>query len=400
MKSKGTVIVGGFIGILPAGGVTWDYIQYVLGFKKMGFEVIYLEDTRLYPIYQEANQRWNDSSPVIANLMRIMEGFGLGNNWIYRDEVTGKSYGMDMMLFSAACKRADFFVNVSCSTVMRDEYANIPCRILIDSDPMFTQIQMVSEQSFTSTEGKLMSLVHAHNHHFTFGENIADEKCKIPKTGINFIPTRQPIVLDYWRYSVPNPNARYTTIMNWSAGKNLQYGGEQWGQKDLEFHKIAEVPLNCKNQDFEISVSKSNGGLSEIERAFFSSKRWNLIEKQEASGNEQRYQSFISNSKAELSVAKQTYVKAKTGWFSCRSACYLATGRPVVLQDTGWSKYYTSGIGLFAFKTEEEAIDALKKIEGDLINQSKAARQIAEAYFDSNLVLNTMLKTVQMAIAN
>ena len=146
--SKGLVIIGGFIGILPAGGVTWDYIQYVLGFKKMGFEVIYLEDTRLYPIYQSSNHAWNDSKPVIKNLMAIMERFGLGDSWIYRDEVTGESFGMDDDLFKLACKRTDLFINISCSTVMRDEYAAIPNRILIDTDPMFTQIQLSTNQSF------------------------------------------------------------------------------------------------------------------------------------------------------------------------------------------------------------------------------------------------------------
>lgn len=398
MIHKGTVIIGGFIGILPAGGVTWDYIQYVLGFKKMGFEVIYLEDTRLYPIYQKADQKWNDSKPVINNLMQIMERFGLGNSWIYRDEVTGNSYGMDMKLFLAACKRADFFVNISCSTVMREEYAQIPNRILIDSDPMFTQIQLATEQSFTSETCNLKQLVNEHNYHFTFGENIKQKNCLIPDVGVDFIPTRQPVVLDYWDYSVAPLSGSYTTLMNWSAGKKLHFQGEAWGQKDMEFSKIKEIPSILANKTFDISVSKAGGGLTDDEKSKFNKNGWNLIETDRASGDEIQYQQFIHNSKAELSVAKHTYVKAKTGWFSCRSACYLASGRPVIAQDTGWSKYYTTGIGLFAFTNSEEAIGAIEKIESDLVNQSKAARQIAEAYFDSNKVINGLISAVSTSV--
>ena len=397
MKSKGTVIVGGFIGVLPAGGVTWDYIQYVLGFKKMGFEVIYLEDTRLYPIYQKANERWDDSRPIIRNLMTIMERFGLGNNWIYRDEVTGSSYGMDMMLFQAACKRADFFVNISCSTVMRDEYAQIPNRILIDSDPMFTQIQLVTGQSFTEEQSSIKSLISSHNHLFTFAENIKDEKCLIPQSGFSFLPTRQPIALDYWPVKPINADAPFTTLMNYSLGKTLVYDGQRWGQKDLEFQKIKKLPEALAKEKFEIAVTKTGGSLTDDEKAIFESHKWKLINPDNASGDELIYQDFIQASKAEISVAKHTYVKAKTGWFSCRSACYLASGRPVITQDTGWSKYYTTGIGLFSFNTLEEAKEAVELVSRDLKSQSDSARQIAEAYFDSTKVLSDMLNKISVA---
>ena len=186
--------------------------------------------------------------------------------------------------------------------------------------------------------------------------------------------------------------------MNWSAGKKLHFQGEAWGQKDMEFSKIKEIPSILANKTFDISVSKAGGGLTDDEKSKFNKNGWNLIETDRASGDEIQYQQFIHNSKAELSVAKHTYVKAKTGWFSCRSACYLASGRPVIAQDTGWSKYYTTGIGLFAFTNSEEAIGAIEKIESDLVNQSKAARQIAEAYFDSNKVINGLISAVSTSV--
>jgi hypothetical protein len=330
--------------------------------------------------------------------MKIMERFGLGNQWIYRDEVTKQSYGMDDKLFLAKCSSADFFVNISCSTVMRDEYRTIPNRILIDSDPMFTQIQINSEESFNEKDNSLKDLAAEHNHHFTFGENINSEKCRIPDTGFNFKPTRQPVSLDYWPFEPLKPESALTTLMNWSAGKRLIFEGESWGQKDIEFNKIKNIPPHFLNEKFDIVVNKTGGELSDEEKKIFSDHNWNLIDSSMASADERLYQQFILNSKAELSVAKHTYVKANTGWFSCRSACYLASGRPVIAQDTGWSRYYTTGVGLFAFSNQEEAMQAIELVNADLKSQSEAARQIAEAYFDSNKVLSNLLDAVEAPV--
>ena len=135
------IIVGGFIGVMPVGGVTWDYIQYPLGFSLLGHNVYYIEDTRLYPIYQKPGSNWDDCSASVEHLQKVMDHFGLKEKWAYRDEASGKCFGMTKEKIKEICKTADVFINISCSTFLRDEYLQIPARVLIDTDPMFTQIQ-------------------------------------------------------------------------------------------------------------------------------------------------------------------------------------------------------------------------------------------------------------------
>lgn len=387
------IIVGGFLGLLPAGGVTWDYVQYPLGFAELGHDVFYIEDTRYYPIYQKAGSDWNDSSSCVAYLQSVMERFGMSERWAYRDEASGKCFGLSEETVKEIARTADVFVNVSCSTVMRDEYGKIPARVLIDSDPMFTQVQYLSGQSFTPGAASMRGLVDAHNYLFTFGENIDATDCRIPTGSLNWRPTRQPVCLDYWKADLPDKNGALTTLMNWAAAKNIVYDGEEWGQKDVEFRKFIRLPKAVPDVKLTVAVGQTgNTGrdafpIDEVER-----NGWQVLNPDVCAGNSVDYQNFIKESLGEFSVAKQTYVKARTGWFSGRSACYLAAGRAVITQDTGWSRYIPTGGGLFSFEQKDAAIEAIKQVTGEPEKHSRAAREIAEEYFDSRKVLQAMLK--------
>lgn len=387
------IVVGGFIGLLPAGGVTWDYVQYPLGLQLMGHDVYYLEDTRLYPVYQTAGKAWDDASDSIRHLQSVMQYFDMADRWAYRDEASGKSYGLTEAQIKDICRTADVFLNVSCSTVIREEYRNIPCRILLDSDPMFTQIQYETEQTFTPGAAGLQQLVAAHNYFFSFGENIGQEDCLIPIGRIDWKTTRQPICLQYWDLQRTTEVApkRITTLMNWSAGKVLDYQGSTWGQKDVEFAKILEIPPQFPDYSFGIVVNQTGGKSSTFPEAALSDQGWQVLDPKREAGNWITYQQFLHGSFAELSVAKETYVKGRTGWFSCRSACYLACGVPVVCQDTGWSRNLPTGNGLFAFSDKEEATAALQRIIAEPEQQARGARAVAEDYFDHSLVLQDLL---------
>jgi hypothetical protein len=280
---------------------------------------------------------------------------------------------------------------------LRDEYLNIPARVLIDSDPMFTQIQYSSQQMFTPGEpGGLQKMVNAHNHLFTFGENIGAADCRIPNCNLTWHTTRQPICLDYWKESplTGTVTASFTTLMNWTAAKSLVYNNESWGQKDIEFKKFLGLPQLVNEARFSAIVNQTGGTTHTFFKEDIEKAGWKILDNESSAGNWMQYQEFIDNSLAEFSVAKETYVKAKTGWFSCRSACYLAAGRPVVTQETGWSKYLPSGSGLFAFSDMREAIEAVKKIIAEPSSQMKAARAIAEEYFDSKKVLQSLLNKI------
>src|SRR5688572_14538651 len=189
----------------------------------MGHDVYYIEDTVQYSRFQSEGQSWDDASNSIAYLQNTMTQFGLKDRWAYRDIASGKCYGLPIEKVQEICRTADVFINVSASTFMRDDYLQIPNRVLIDSDPMFTQIEYFHElqMSEISDEYKMKFLVENHNHRFTFGENIGNADCKIPTFDFKWIPTRQPICLDYWgNYSKSVQPSRFTSVMNWSVRPN------------------------------------------------------------------------------------------------------------------------------------------------------------------------------------
>lgn len=382
------IIISGFIGLYPTGGAAWDYAQYPLGFKALGHEVYYVEDTAQYPVFQLNESLWNDCSESISFLNQTMINVGLKDQWAYRDVASDKWFGMSENKIKEVFETADVFINVSASTYLREEYLKIPIRILIDSDPMFTQIQVLSNL-------KLRMLIDLHTHYFTFGENILSQESRIPLLDKNWNITRQPICLEQWKTS-SNTAQRFsfTTVMNWSEKKALNYDGENWGQKDSEFEKIKALPKSFKNIAFKIVVNYSERENKLKQLAELQKYGWIILDPHQTVKTMNDYRCFIQSSTAEFSVAKETYVKANTGWFSCRSACYLAMGKPVITQETGWSKYIPSGLGLFAFTDNKSAVEALAEITKDVTKQSTAAREIAEEYFDSNKVLVNLLESI------
>jgi hypothetical protein len=385
--------VGGYIGLYPTGGATWDYIQYPLGLKMLGHDVYYIEDTMQYPVFQHDGSKWDDASGCVNYLKRMMENFELKDKWAYRDVASGKSYGMTEVKILEVCKTADVFINISCSTYLRNEYLQIPKRILLDSDPMFTQIQYALEVSGMADKNwKTKNMIENHNFLFTFGENIGSEDCKIPLFNFKWHTTRQPVCLNLWENQFCGDKNSFTSIMNWSGRKKLNYDNDDWGQKDVEFDKFKEVPFRFPELNFEIVINKPLNKESNFNAAELQTLGWNILEPGVTVGNMADYKNFIFNSAAEFSVAKETYVKSNSGWFSCRSACYLAAGKPVITEETGWSKYINSGKGLFSFTDLATATDAIKKVKNDMSYHSKIAKEIAAEYFDSNKVLSQMLE--------
>lgn len=387
---KPRVIVSGFVGLFPFGGVIWDYVQYVAGFERLGWDVIYLEDTGAWPVYQDES----DASFNVAHVAAAMEEFGFGDRWAYRDAVSGRCFGLSEAQLAEFCRTADVFLNLSCSATLRDEYARIPVRALVDTDPMFTQIQYLRDESLSGGPSGMRALVENHTHHFTFGTNIGSDACRIPTLGIAWQPTRQPVVLDLWpvRESPTGSPHCYSTVMNWRVVDDLIFEGEQWGQKDVEFMRFLQLPRRVPNIPLGVAVSLTRESLFPVDAV--RKAGWMVLDPAVCARDARTYQDFIVASRGEFSVAKETYVKAHTGWFSCRSSCYLAAGRPVVTQDTSWSRTLPTGRGLLAFHDEESAIDALRQVEADPKGHAQAAREIAREYFDSAVVLGEMLAHV------
>lgn len=376
-----------------AGGLVWHYAQYAAGFALLGHDVFYIEDTRLFPVYQKAGSDWSDCSSSVEHIADVMRFFEMSGRWAYRDEASGKCFGLSEEKVREIARTADVFVNISCSTFMRDEYRRIPARVLIDTDPMFTQIQLATEQMFTPGEPGLREMADAHNYLFTFGENVGADDCRISTGGLNWRPTRQPVCLKYWKSSATSVDSRraLTTLMNWTAAKKLVYGEDSWGQKDVEFNKFFSLPKFVSEINLAVAVAQTGGTEGAFPAEEAAAAGWQILDPDDCAADLNSYRVFIENSFGEFSVAKETYVKARTGWFSDRSACYLASGRPVITQETGWSKFIPAGEGLFAFDNQENAVEAIGQAAGDPKKHSRAARRIAEEYFDSRKVLGAML---------
>lgn len=379
------IVVGGFLGLLPAGGVTWDYLQYPLGLLDLGHDVFYVEDTGLWPVFQ------NESGvqATLSHLGSVMAWAGMAERWAYRDEASNAWYGPAAEQLANLWRTADLFINVSCANVMREETLAIERRVLIDSDPMFTQVQILQDCGILSDQGGVRSSVDAHTHHFSFGESIGSPLCRVPTTGHQWRPTRQPICLDRWPVTAPPARAAFTTVMNWSAARELDFAGETWGQKNHEFEALLHLPRQVAPIQLAIALARRLD--VPFPEAQARASGWTLLDPQQCAGDWLRYREFLSTSAGEFSVAKQAYVKAHTGWFSCRSACYLASGRPVITQDTGWSERLPTGEGLLAFRTSEEAAAALQEVAADPERHGRTARRIAETHFDSRQVLQTLL---------
>jgi hypothetical protein len=386
------IIVGGYIGSYCISGATWDYIQYPLGFHLLGHDVYYIEDTYGFYWHYTEGDAWDDISPILRHFNETMKYFGLEDRWAYRDTMTGKCFGMPIAKVMEICNTADVFISVSNSTFMRDEYHQIPKRVLIDTDPMFTQIQDLKK--YNGSQQAVKESFSSFNYLFTFGENIHSESCRIPTYGLKWYTTRQPICLPYWKKSESPTAHGFTTIMNWSEREKLLFENEEWGQKDIEFNRYVHLPQEFDKVTFSIVVSQSIEKKKNFDYPNIINAGWHILRNYDYIKSLSDYQNFIAHSLGEFSVAKQTYVAAKSGWFSCRSACYLASARPVIVQDTEWSKYIPSGEGLFAFHNMDDILYALESVLSNPEHHSLKAAEIASEFFDSNKVLMRMLNDI------
>ena len=377
------IVVTGLIGQYAFGGVTWDYIQYALGFRSLGHDVWYLEDTGTWaydPVKMEPSA---DCSRNTAYLARVMEDFDMGDRWIYRNAADGTWHGAAGSAEILAS--ADVLANVSGACWLTPETSRIPRKLFLDGDPMFTQIGLAADP-----DSNYAKHVAAHESQFSFGLHIGKPGCKVPESGFTWRHTVQPIALDYWKPTqTPTSKGNWTTVMNWASYAPKDFQGQKFGQKDLEFERFLDLP-SLTHERFELAMGQGVG--NKRPTAMLESKGWHIIEPDTHLPDYLTYRQFISQSKGEWSIAKHGYVHSRSGWFSCRSACYLAAGKPVVVQDTGWSEHLPSGDGVFAFNTPAEAAAALDEASKNYEHHSQAAREFAEKHFEAGKVCAELLE--------
>jgi hypothetical protein len=383
------IVVTGLLGQYAFGGVTWDYVQYLLGFRALGHDVWYLEDSGTWPYDPVLETVGADCTYNVTYLQGMMADFGFGDRWIYRNGADGKFHGAGESVARELLRDGDLLVNVSSAGWLRDYDLGVRHQMFIDGDPMFCQVGLLDPKN-----ADYAARVRAHDSHFTFGLNIGGPGCLAPETGIRWKKTVQPIALDQWPVQEGGAPERFTTVMNWSSYAPVEWEGKLYGQKNLEFEKFKLLPQRAP-QRLEMAMGRGVGAVRPTEE--LRALGWIILEAGEVLPDHRRYRDFLSTSKAEWSVAKHGYVAARTGWFSCRTACYLALGRPAVVQETGWSDYLPAGEGLLAFSTLGEAVEAMADIDDHYAEHRAAARALAEQYFDAKKVCADLLAQAGLA---
>jgi len=377
------IIVTGLLGQYAFGGVTWDYIQYLLGFRALGHDVWYLEDSGMWPYDPVKETIGADCTYNVTYLQGMMTAFGFGDRWIYRNGADGTFHGAGEAAARELIKHGDLLVNVSSAGWLRDYEFGVKHQMFIDGDPMFCQVGLLDPKN-----ADYSARVRAHDSHFTFGLNIGGAGCLAPETGIQWKKTVQPIALECWPFQAEAPQDRFTTVMNWSSYLPVEWEGKLYGQKDLEFERFKLLPQRTP-QHLEMAMGQGIGSKRPTEE--LRALGWTIHEAGVVLPDHPTYREFLRTSKAEWSVAKHGYVAGRTGWFSCRTACYLALGRPAVVQETGWSDYLPSGDGLLTFTTIEEAVAAIADINDHYAAHQAAARALAEQYFEAKKVCADLL---------
>ena len=391
------VIVTGFIGHQRLlGGVAWDYLNVLLGMKRLGHDVYYIEDSGCWPyndVDGPSGGDWTDWNPqaTLEHLNKVMSAFNLDHKWAYHFPPKSEWFGISNIARRELIESADILINVAGTLEKPWDYQTIKKLIYIDTDPVFCQIGVESGEDSIVMRQRL----NAHDVFFTVGEclNTNDE---IPKAGYYWNTTKHPVVLDQWRDNTPPING-FTTIMNWSSYESITYRNKHYGQKDAEFMKFINLPQKVFPTLLEVALYKPrvrsprNFAVS-VPLDILETSGWKIVDASDVCPDFYTYRRYIHQSKAEWSVAKNGYVVGRSGWFSGRSACYLAAGRPIVVQDTGFSKMLPVGEGVISFSTVDEAEAGIREVETNYQRHAKAARDIAEAYFDSDKILNRILE--------
>ena len=380
------IIITGLVGQYPFGGVIWDYLQYLLGFRSLGHQVLYLEDSGAWPYDPVAGTITDDCSFALQSLHKIFTDFDLAESWVYRNGADGKFHGAGEKVAREWLRHGDLLVNVSSAGWLRDYDLRVGHRMFIDGDPMFCQIGLL-DGSNPLYAGRLRD----HDSHFTFGLSVGQPDCPIPVDGITWRPTVQPIAIDQWPITPVSSDAPWTTVMNWASYKPKVWEGRTYGQKNLEFNRFRDLPSKT-NIPLRLAMGLGVDGQRPAQE--LRQIGWDLVEPQEVVPDHSAYRSFLTNSRGEWSVAKHGYVEGRTGWFSCRTACYLAAGRPAVVQETGWSRHLPSDRGVLPFTNLDEAAEGLAKVTRNYSEHSKAAREIALEFFDAKKVCQELLRQV------
>jgi len=384
--SRGLLLVGATVASFPGnGGIAWERLSWVLGFRKLGYDVLWVDQLGrghcVHPAGVEADGYANCLN--VSWFESIVERFELaGSAALIGDDGESLS-GLSFEHVLTAGAEAELLVNPGGDLRHSELKRRARRSVYIDVDPGFTQLWLSS--------GRPVRRVERHDVHFTIGENIGTPASDLPPSGIEWRHTRQPVVLDDWPFAEEDAEPRFTTVGRWrGTGPHgpLDDIGQRFSSKGDELLGVLDIPART-GLDFEIALDTRG---DEEPRALLKSHGWRVVDPVSVAGDPHSFRCYVQASWAEFSVAKGAYVETRSGWFSERTARYLASGRPALVQDTGFSRTLPVGEGLLAFRTLDEAVEGAARIAADYERHRRTARRIAEECFDSDKLLTRLLE--------
>lgn len=383
--SADKIVLAGYLIRCPLGGYAWQVLHYLAGLRALGFDPYFYEDTAYYAdCFDPLTGNMHVSPDAgVAFAADFFAQFGFADRWMFWDATRNQHYGLGAEETAAVLRAARLVLTLAPVTRLPHRQAG-QCAVFIDIDPGFTQIRIAEG------DAGLCALLAAHDRHFTIGENIGTPACPVPVQRFEWLPTRQPIALDLWEPLTPVPAAAYTTVGRWDEQRRdvrFQDAVYSW-RKSVEWMKFLDLPART-GERFALAMDIDK---VPADAALLQQHGWAAVDPIAVSRDACDYRNFIRRSKGEFTVAKDLNVRLATGWFSDRGACYLAAGRPVVTQDTGFARVLPVGHGLFAIRGIEDAAAAFAHLAADYSAHAHAARQIAESYFDGRRVLADLLR--------
>jgi hypothetical protein len=386
---SGLILYSGALAQVPGqGGLTWLHLQFLLGFRRLGWEVLFID--WLEPgmcVGEVGGPAPFTESLNLRYFLKVMGDFGLRDAFslIYNrgERVIGIPW--NQVLVRAA--EADLLLNVMGYLDDQEILGRTKRRVFIDIDPGFGQMWR---------ELGLHDAFRGHDAFVTLGRNIGRPDCAIPTCGLNWVTMPQPAVLDQWPAQPPSPDGAFTSIGAWRGPNGpIEYKGRTYGLRVHEFRKFVGLPSLCPHSRFQIALDIHPGDAKDIQ--LLRANGWSLVDPRTVAGGPAEYRGYIGRSKAEFMVPKQMYVDTRSGLLSDRSVYYLASGRPVLARDTGIGHLYPTGEGLLTFATLEEAVAGVEAIHRDYARHARAAREIAVEYFSSDQVLTRLLADLGVA---
>jgi hypothetical protein len=372
-----TAVVSGMVAGDPRqGGATWAVLQWVLGLERLGYEVALLEPVNgghEIPLSETASARYFDAhvTPLVAGPAALLR------------TSTGEAHGLSRADVAGIGERASVLINVSGMLPLEPPFDNIPVRAYLDLDPAFNQLW--NEQCNVDVHFS------GHTHHVTVGTRVGSPDCGVPSCGLEWLSTLPPVVLERWPFAAALTTDALTTVSNWRSYGSIEVDGVLYGQKAHSFRSL--LPLaEISSKPLQPALAIHEGEIVDLDA--LRAHGWHWMDPAQLAADPAAYQSFVQGSWGELGVAKSGYVESRCGWVSDRSACYLASGRPVVAQDTGFGDALPTGDGLLTFHDVDSAAEAIDDLRARYGTHRAAARVIAEQYLDSDRVLSGLLDRI------